>query len=149
MLCRHRNKKPIGLFHELPIELQDSLVITSKRKDPELRQKFRESLLMQCEHRFEKKQATRNKKVEREMAQLMANSYLWQKYDSPRYCKLAKDAFDLFDELGSKSAKLQFVKEQISIWYLGLGWEKAYHPWSRNKYVYTPAEFLEHFVKVS
>ncbi len=32
---RCRNKKPIGLFHELPIELQDSLVITSKRKAPE------------------------------------------------------------------------------------------------------------------
>ncbi len=32
MLCHCKNKKPIGLFHELPIELQESLVITSKRK---------------------------------------------------------------------------------------------------------------------
>ena len=77
MLCRCKNRKPIGLFHKLPIELQESLVITSKRKAPELRQKFRESLQMQREHCFEKKQAARNKMVEGEMAQVMANSYLW------------------------------------------------------------------------
>ena len=59
-----RNEKPVGLFHELPIELQDSLVVTGKRKSPELQQKFRESLQMQQERRFEKKQAARNKKVE-------------------------------------------------------------------------------------
>jgi hypothetical protein len=112
------------------------MVVTSKRKAPESQQKFRESLQMQYECRFEKKQTARNKKVEGEMAQVMANSYLWQKYDSPRCCKLAKDSFDLFDLLGSKLAKLQFVKEQILIRYLGLGWEKAYHPWTRNKPVY-------------
>jgi hypothetical protein len=93
MLFRCRNEKPVGLFHELPIELQDSLVVTSKRKSPESRQKFRESLQMQRERRFEKKQAARNKKVEGEMAQVMANSYLWQKYDSPWCCKLAKGCF--------------------------------------------------------
>ena len=37
---------------------------------------------------------------------------------------------------------------QILIRYLGLGWEKAYHPWSRNKHVYTLTEHMEHFVKV-
>jgi len=57
------------------------------------------------------------------MTMVMANSYLWQKYDSPRCCKSARDAFDLFNELSSKSAKLQFVKKHILIRYLGLGWE--------------------------
>ncbi len=54
----------------------------------------------------------------------------------------------MFNGLSSKSAKLQFVKKQILIRYLGLGWTKAYHPWSKNKYVYSPAELMEHFVKV-
>jgi hypothetical protein len=61
---------------------------------------------------------------------------------------LLKEAFDIFNELGSKSAKLQFVKEQILIQYLGLGWMKAYHPWSRNKHTFLPLELMEHFVKV-
>jgi hypothetical protein len=140
--------KSVGLFHELPIEPQDSLVVTSKRNAPESRQILRELFWMQREHCFEKKQAARDKKVEGEMAQVMANSYLWQKYDSPQCCKSATEAFDLFNKLISKSAKLQFVKEQILIWYLGLGWAKAYHPWSRNKHVFSPTELMEHFVKV-
>ena len=40
------------------------------------------------------------------------------------------------------------MKEQILIRYLGLGWTKAYHPWLKNKYVYSPSELMEHFVKV-
>jgi hypothetical protein len=143
--------KSVGLFHDLPVELQDSLVVTSKRHAHESRQKFNESLRRQRERRYEKKAAARDKKLQGEMAQVMANSYLWQKYDSSRCCKTAKDkeAFDVFNDLNSKkSAKLQFVKEQILIRYLGLGWTKAYHPWSKNKYVYLPSELMEHFVKV-
>jgi hypothetical protein len=82
------------------------------------------------------------------MTQVIANLYLWQQFDSPRCCKLSKEAFNIFNELNSKLAKLQFVKEQILIWYLGLGWTKAYHPWSRNKHVFSPSELIEHFVKV-
>jgi hypothetical protein len=93
--------KSVGLFHELPPELQDSLVATSKRNAP-----------------------------------------------SPRCCKTSMEAFDIFNELHSKSAKLQFVKEQILIRYLGLGWTKAYHPWSKNKHIFSPSELMEHFVKV-
>jgi hypothetical protein len=141
--------KSIGLFHELPVKLQDSLVVTSKRHAPhESRQKFHESLHMQWEQRFEKKKSARDKKLEWEMTQVIANSYLWQQFDSPRCCKLSKEAFNIFNDLSSKSAKLQFVKEQILIWYLGLGWTKAYHPWSKNKRIFSPVILMEHFVKV-
>ena len=58
------------------------------------------------------------------------------------------EVFDIFNELHSKSAKLQFMKEQILIWYLGLGWTKAYHSWSKNKHIFSPSELMEHFVKV-
>jgi hypothetical protein len=140
--------KSVGLFHELALELQDSLVVTSKRNAPASRHKFRESLRMQHERRYEKKKAARDKKLEGEMTKVMANSYLWQKYDSPRCCKSSMEAFDIFNELQSKSTKLQFVKEQILIRYLGLGWTKAYHPWSKNKHIFSPSELMEHFVKV-
>jgi hypothetical protein len=61
---------------------------------------------------------------------------------------LARESFDLFNELSSKTAKLRFVKEQFLIRYLVLWWVKAYHPWSRNKYVFSPTELTEHFVEV-
>jgi hypothetical protein len=104
-----RSVKSVGLFHELPLELQDSSVVMNKRNAPESRQKFHESLWMQREWRFEKKKAARDKKLEGEMTQVIANSYLWQQFDSPWCCKLSKEAFDIFNELNSKSAKLKFV----------------------------------------
>jgi hypothetical protein len=61
----------VGLFHDLPVALQDSLVVTSKRHAPETRQKFRESLWRQRERRYEKKAAARNKKLEGEITQVM------------------------------------------------------------------------------
>jgi hypothetical protein len=91
---------------------------------------------MQHEQKLEKIKAARDKKLEGKMTQVMANSYLWQKYDSPRCCKTSMEAFAIFNELHSKSAKVQFVKEQILILYLGLGWTKAYHPWSKNKHIF-------------
>jgi hypothetical protein len=44
--------KSIGLSHELPVELQDYLVVTSKRHAPESHQEFHESLHMQRKQRF-------------------------------------------------------------------------------------------------
>ena len=120
--------KSVGLFHELPVELQDTLVVTSKRHAPESCQKSMALLWRQQERQYEKKAAAREKKLQGEMTQVMANLYLWQKYDSPRCCKTAKEAFDVFNEQNSESTKLQFVKEQILIWCLGLGWTQAYHP---------------------
>ncbi len=58
------------------------------------------------------------------------------------------EAFDIFNKLHSKLARLQFVKEQILIWYLGLGWTKTYHPWFKNKHIFSPSELMEHFEKV-
>ncbi len=71
-----RSVKSVGLFHELPLELQDSLVVMSKKNAPESRQKFHELLRMQRERRFEKKKAARDKKLEGEMTQVIANAYL-------------------------------------------------------------------------
>ena len=32
--------------------------------------------------------------------------------------------------------------------YLGLGWDDAYHPWSKNKRQFTPGELLEHLTMI-
>ena len=40
------------------------------------------------------------------------------------------------------------MKDTILIVHLGLGFEEAHHPWSRDRYDYYSVELLEHFVKV-
>jgi hypothetical protein len=75
-------------------------------------------------------------------------SYLYQNYFSPRCWKTVRQALDEFEKLTSKKDKLECVKEQILIRYLGLGWEEAHHPWSKNKHQYTASELLKHLCEI-
>ena len=63
-----------------------------------------------------------------------------------------EQAYDVCEQFKSKKARLEAVKEQILIRYLGLGWVEAHHPWSEkrgvSRYTFLPCELLEHFVKV-
>ena len=43
--------------------------------------------------------------------------------------------------------KLEAVKEQILIRYLGLGIKEAHHPWSKGQHTYTADELLDHLMK--
>ena len=40
------------------------------------------------------------------------------------------------------------MKEQVLIVHLGLWFEEAYHPWSKDGNDYTALQLIEHFVKV-
>ena len=75
-------------------------------------------------------------------------SYLYQKYFSPRCWKTVCQALDEFKKLASKKDKIECVKEQILIRYLGLGWEEAHHPWSKIKHQYTALKLLKHLCEV-
>ena len=55
---------------------------------------------------------------------------------------------DEFEKIITQSNNKKCVKEQILIVHLGLGFEEAHHPWSRDRYEYSAVELLEHFVKV-
>ena len=55
---------------------------------------------------------------------------------------------DEFAKLTAECTKKKVVKEQILIVYLGLGFEEAWHPWSKDGREYTAVELHEHFIKV-
>ena len=55
-------------------------------------------------------------------------------------------AFAEFNKLSSNARNLKYTKEKILICYLGLGWEKAHHPWSTNGHTYSDVELLDHLV---
>jgi hypothetical protein len=75
-------------------------------------------------------------------------SYLYKKYFSPCCWKTVCQALDEFEKLTSKKNRIECAKEQILIRYLGFGWEKAHHPWSKNKHQYTALELLKHLCEV-
>ena len=55
---------------------------------------------------------------------------------------------DEFEKITAQSNKNKCVKEQILIVHLGLGFEEARRPWSRDRYQYSDVDLIEHFIKV-
>ena len=52
----------------------------------------------------------------------------------------------VYNELCHERAKLSAVKEKILSCYLGLGWDDAHHPWSKDGVPFTSQLLLKHLV---
>ncbi len=138
---RKNAKKPeapnavIGLFHQLPVvpeELTDSLIVTGRRRHAHAtRIDFNKRLRKQEEKSEEKEKLAKEKKQKAAMEDFMNASYLHQQYNSPHCSMTAGKVFREFDKLKTNAARYRYLKEQILIQYVGLGWEEAYHPWSK------------------
>ena len=150
LLVGNRTKRDdpivLGTFHQLPIGLKDSLLACCKRVYYKVQKAFAKAIEHQCNVHSEKKKLITNKKLENAERALIDASYLFQQFFSPCCWKTIQQALEEFEKLPIKKDCLQCVKEQILIRYLGLGWEEAYHPWSKNKHIYEPSELLEHLV---
>jgi len=138
----------IGIFHQLAEELTDSLIVTGRRHGKATRQDFNRRLRLQEEKSEQKEKLAKEKKLKASMEDFMNASYLHQQYNSPRCSMTAAQAFREFEKLTSNAARYRYLKEQILIRYVGLGWEEAYHPWSKGGYIYTPNELLQHLTMV-
>ena len=55
---------------------------------------------------------------------------------------------DEFEKIIAQSNKNKCMKEQILIVHLGLGFEEAHNPWSKDIYEYSSVELIENFVRV-
>ena len=86
------------------------------------------------------------KKLDKEKTQYIQNLYLFEEYHKPRCWKDADTARREYNKLSSNAAKMKEVRNQILIRYLGLGWVKAHHPWSKNGRDYTHAELFDHLI---
>ncbi len=138
----------IGLFHQLPEELTNSLIVTGRRHAKATRRDFNRKLRMQEEKSEQKEQLAKEKKLKASQQDFMNASYLHQQYTSPHCSITVAEAMREFDQLKTNAARYRYLKEHILICYVGLGWEEAYHPWSKGGYIYTPNELLCHFTMV-
>jgi hypothetical protein len=53
-----------------------------------------------------------------------------------------------YDNIKLETQKLRIVKEHILLRLVGLGWEDAYHPWSRHDRTYTADELFNHLFDI-
>ena len=56
-------------------------------------------------------------------------------------------AQSVYGKLKSESARLNAVKEQILICYLGLRCEDAHHPWSKSGVTFSSKQLLKHLIE--
>jgi hypothetical protein len=75
----------------------------------------------------QKEKLAKEKKLKASMEDFMNASYLHQ-----QCCAMTDvQVFREFDKLKTNASQYRYLKEQILIRYVGLGWEEAYHPWSK------------------
>ena len=90
----------------------------------------------------------KNQQLVQTLAKFKDASWLHQQFTSPRFWKTPKKAFDEFEKISSENNQKKFVKEQILFVHLGLGFEEAYHPWSKDGDEFRDIQLVKHFVKV-
>ncbi len=83
----------IGLFHHLPEELTNSLIVTGWRHTCASRQDFNRRLRLQEEKSEQKEKLAKEKKLKASMQDFMNASYLHHQYNSPRCLMTATQAF--------------------------------------------------------
>ena len=137
-----------GAFHLLREELRVSLISTGKKRRKADRRRHLSLMDMQRKSKKKKIDAMNVAKLKASKDSHRQNSFLWQQWDLPRCWRTAAQARYEFGRLKIKKWRIKFVKEQILIRYLGLGWDDAHHPWSKNGHTFSAEELLEHLINV-
>ncbi len=83
----------IGLFHQLPEELINSLIVTGQRHANATRLDFNRTLQLQEKKSEQKEKLAKEKKLKASMQDFMNASYLYQQYNSPHFSVTATQAF--------------------------------------------------------
>jgi hypothetical protein len=138
----------LGLVQRLNEKLQNSLLSFCKSNASKYFRDKSNALHHQRDYRAQKKNDMEENQLAKAKKDFKEASWLHQQFKSPRCCKTESKLFSEFNRCGSTSHKLKFMKEQIHIYYLGLGWEEAHDPWSKDRYTFTAVELLQHLVNV-
>ena len=130
-----------------PVQIQDSLIVMCKKKSRENHRVKTEKIKIQTAKRLGKKNAFKYQHLVQTLDKFKDAQWLQQQFTSPQFWKTPKKAFDQFEKISSEKKQKKFVKEQILIVHLGLGFEKEYHPCSKYGDDYIALQIIEHFVK--
>ncbi len=136
-----------GCFHAVPIEIQQSIIETARRGAANARKCFDDALHKQKESCQQKEEIAHGKKIARCREEYIVAIELWEQYHSPQCWKTVEYSQSVYEQLKSESARLNAVKEQILIRYLGLGWEDAHHPWSKSGVTFSSKQLLKHLIE--
>ena len=106
----------LGLFHQLPDELTDSLIVTGRQNAIATQRDFTKRLRKQEEKSEQKEILAKEKKLKSSILDFMNASYLLhQQYNLPCCSMTAGQAFREFDKIQTNTARYMYLKEQILV----------------------------------
>ena len=92
-----------------------------KNKSRETHRVKTENIKIQTAKRLGKNNAFKDQQLVHKLANFKYASWIHQQFTPPRFWKTPKKAFDEFEKISSENKQKKFVKEQILIFHLGLG----------------------------
>ena len=135
-----------GQFYQLSDEMRDSLITFALGEAPEMRKTTSAAVNRQRTHKLLKRQQLRNKKLiaaQREYANALTHIDV---FHSPAGWKDEGEVRRGYALLGSKTARLEAVKNQIRIRTVGFGWMDLHHPWSKQGVDYSPEHLRDYLI---
>ena len=131
------NDREFGTFHQLPEEMRRSLILFGKENASKSRKKFDEALAAQREASRQKEEIALQKKLGQTQGDYIVAIYFYEQYHSSWCWLTIIKADENYKKLGSERKQLKALKEQLLMRSLGLGWNEAYHAWSKDGIPYT------------
>ena len=117
------------------------MIIHAKQEfSPVHKKRMDKWLECQFEARQRAEEMKMNKQLEGYKEENIVAIYFFEQYHSPRCWKTVAQARKKYNEM--RGNKLEAVKEQILIRFLGLGIKEAHHPWSKISTHTRPMSFL-------
>lgn len=136
--------KGTGLFYSLAVEIREALITMASRDYHSELAVDRADLAGQRAAKQRKEELAGEHGREKALEQYIDALYYHEMWGSAACWKTAEKADAEYAKLGSKSAKLEAVKEQIRIRVQGLGWKDLSCAWSADGKAFPPNELLEH-----
>ncbi len=137
----------LGTFHLMPIELQSSLIQFGKEYSSAMKGQFDNALKRQEDAQRRKEEIALERKIDQAQSEYIIAIYFYEQYHSKQCWATVEEATNIYQQLPTESSRLNAVKEQILIRYLGLGWKEAHHPWSSQGEMYTSSDIFRHLIE--
>ena len=118
------DNRDIGLFYQMHVQIQDSLMVMCKKKARETHRVKTKNIKIQTAKRLSKKNVLKEQQLVHTLAKFKDESWLHQKFTSHWFWTNPQKSFDKFEKISSENKQKKFVKEQILIVHLGLGIEE-------------------------
>ena len=143
------DKKPTGIFHEYSRELQHAIVLTAMKDAPATQDKHQEELALQAKTRRIKEEVAKQKTLDGMSEEYIEAAVLIKMYHSDAGIKDdPKNVSKVINDLPTKTAKYDALKQNILMRSQGFGWDWAHHAWSKNGRDYSVKELAEWLRKI-